>query len=89
MEKIVKCHLSDIDQNIAGAASFGPFHLQWCINWHRGRVVFVCFGSHLQQFGGSRSLPMLEDHANTSLLLVQPGVAFLHHHRKNNQDRIH
>ena len=38
--------------------------------------MFVCFGSHLQQFGGSRSSPILEDHANPSVLLVQPDVAF-------------
>ena len=34
----VKCPLSDIVQNIAGAASFGPFPLQWYFNWHRSSV---------------------------------------------------
>ena len=68
--------MSDVVQNISGAASFGPFHLQWSINWHRGRVMYICFGSHLQRFGGNLSSPILEDHVNPSLLLVQPGVAF-------------
>ena len=41
-----------------------------------GAVYVHLFGSHLQQFGGSHSSPILEDHANHSVLLVQPGVAF-------------
>ena len=71
----VKCPLSDIVQNIAGAASFGPFPLQWYINWHRSSLC-SSVGSHRQQFGGTHSSPILEDHAYHSVLLVQPGVDF-------------
>ena len=75
MEKIVKFPLSDIVQNIAGAASFGPFPLQWYCNWHRSSLC-SSIGSHRQQFGGTHSSPILEDHAYHSVLLVQPGVDF-------------
>ena len=36
----------------------------------------ICCGLHLQRYGGSLWLPILEDHVHPSLLLVQPGVAF-------------
>ena len=75
MEKSVKCPLSDIVQYLQGLPALVLFLCNGTLIGI-GAVYVHLFGSHRQQFGGTHSSPILEDHAYHSVLLVQPGVDF-------------